>query len=442
MVIRGEGGFAQSEIRRRNLGRMLRALHVAGRMSRSDLAIELDLNRSTVASLVSDLVDRGLVLERTRTRSVPQAPGRPSPVVELRLDGPGVLAIDLSTDWIGAAVIGLGGAVVASTRREQSLANADPVQIVDELHDLVESMLLRLRSGPRIIAIGASIPGTVRAADGHLMHAPNLGWRDIPLGDLIRKRFASLDVPVFVGNDADLAASAEVLHGSGRGSDDFICLWGEGGIGAGFVVGGRAMGGAAGFAGEVGHLTVNPNGSLCHCGNRGCWEAEIGEEALLARSGRDRLGGAVAVTDLLVAADRGNDVAIAALAESGRWLGIGIAGLVNIFNPSRVALGGLSARLYPYVREALLRELDSRAMPASRALLQLTTARLGAEAPLIGASELAFAPILQDPTIVPFSRDTDPVHFRRQASPLQQQWARAQPARGGDDKLEFSGNFL
>jgi len=342
--------------------------------------------------------------------------------------------VDLSTDWIGAAVIGLGGVVIGSTRRDRSLASTDPVQIVDELHGLVEPLLGRMGVGPRIVAIGVSVPGAVRAEDGYLHHAPNLGWRDVPMGKLIRERFRDLNVPVLVGNDADLAASAEHLRGSGRGADDFICLWGEGGIGAGFVVGGRSLGGAAGYAGEVGHLTVDPNGNLCHCGSRGCWEAEVGEEALLRRSGRDPLGGTPAVADLLAAADRGDKVALAALAESGRWLGIGLAGLVNVFNPTRVSLGGLFARIYPYVREAVVRELDSRAMPAPRAMVELTTALLGANTLLLGAAELALAPTLYDPMIVPLSGDytrVDPDRWRprRTLSVEQPQAQAAQPRR-------------
>jgi len=416
MAIRGEGSVAQTEIRRVNLSRMLLELHLSGPLSRSELATELRLNRSTVASLIGELSARGLVWERSRTKRLLQAPGRPSPVVELRRDGPGALAVDLSTDWIGAAVIGLGGAMIDSTRRDRSLANSDPVQIVNELHGMVEPLLDPVAGGPRIVAIGVSVPGAVRAEDGFLHHAPNLGWRDVPMGDLIRERFRDLNVPVFVGNDADLAASAEHLRGSGRGSDDFICLWGEGGIGAGFVTGGRALGGSAGYAGEVGHLTVDPNGDPCHCGSRGCWEAEVGEEALLRRSGRDPLGGTGAVADLLAAADRGDEVALAALAESGRWLGIGLAGLVNVFNPTCISLGGLFARIFPYVREAVVRELDSRAMPAPRAMVELTTALLGANTLLLGAAELALASTLYDPTIVPLLGDSVRANAERRRS--------------------------
>jgi len=223
------------------------------------------------------------------------------------------------------------------------------------------------------------------------------------MGRLIRDQFEDLNAPVFVGNDADLAASAEYLRGSGRGTTDFICIWGEGGLGAGIIVGGRLLAGSAGYAGEVGHVTVDPNGDLCHCGARGCLESTVGEEALLRRSGRDPLGGTAALEDLIAAADRGDIVALAALAESGRGLGIGIAGLVNIFNPNRVSLGGLYARVYPYVRPAILRELEWRAMPAPRSMVDLVTVRLGGNAPLLGAAELALTPTLDDPAAVPMN---------------------------------------
>ena len=320
--------------------------------------------------------------------------------MELRQDGPGALAVDIATDWVGAAVIGLGGKIIASTRRDRSLFNVAPEKAVEDLNGLVRPMLAGLDKGPRIVAIGVSVPGLVRSADGHLHAAPALGWRDVQMGDLIKDQFEDLNAPVFVGNDADLATSAEYLRGSGRGTTDFICIWGEGGLGAGIIVDGRLLGGSAGYAGEVGHVTLDPNGDLCHCGARGCLEAAVGEEALLRRSGRDPLGGTAALEDLIAAADRGDAVALAALAESGRGLGIGIAGLVNIFNPNRVSLGGLYARVHPYVRPAILRELEWRAMPAPRAMVDLVTVRLGGNAPLLGAAELALAHLLNDPATV------------------------------------------
>ena len=409
MRMHGEIEGAQAEIRRRNLSRTLRELHVSRPLSRSELAARLHVDRSTVASLVSELAARGIVLERPRSKLVPQSPGRPSPVVELRQSGPGALALDIATDWLGAAVVGLGGKIIASTRRDLSLSNASPEKVVDDLGGLVRPLLAGLANGPRVVAIGVSVPGLVRADDGRVHAAPALGWRDVPIGDLIRDEFADLETSVCVGNDADLAASAEYLRGSGRGTADFICIWGEGGLGAGIVVDGRLLSGAAGYAGEIGHMTIEPSGDLCHCGARGCLESVVGEEALLRRSGRDPLGGTSAIEDLVAAADRGDDAALSALAESGRGLGIGIAGLVNIFNPDRVALGGLYGRVYRYVRAPILLELEARAMPASRAMVDLVTGRLGGNALLLGAAELALGPTLDDPATVPLLQGTAPV---------------------------------
>jgi len=258
-VSRGATEIAQSVIRRRNLSRMLNELHRRGPLTRSELALSLRVNRSTVASLIAELAARDLVSERYRDKpEVQPTPGRPSPVVEICRDGPAALALELSTDWIRAAVIGLGAWVAVSVRRDLPLASSTPGQALDEMHEIVAPMLKGLVRGPRVVAIGVSVPGAVRAQDGHVYDAPNLGWHDVPLGSLVRRRFHELGVSVFVGNDADLATSAEQLRGSGHGAADFICLWGEG-----------------------------------------------GEESLLRRSGRDPLGGTRALADLLSAADRG-----------------------------------------------------------------------------------------------------------------------------------------
>jgi predicted NBD/HSP70 family sugar kinase len=190
-------------------------------------------------------------------------------------------------------------------------------------------------------------------------------------------------------------------------------------------VAGRLLGGSAGYAGEVGHVTIDPNGDMCHCGARGCLESVVGEEALLRRSGRDPLGGTAALEDLIAAADRGDRVAIAALAESGRGLGIGISGLVNIFNPNRVALGGLYARVYPYVRAPILRELETRAIPAPRAMVDLVTVRLGGNALLLGAAELALAPTLDDPGALPLAEEPAPIETGDAPEGLDSEAARA-----------------
>ncbi|HEY8338710.1 MAG TPA: ROK family protein, partial [Egibacteraceae bacterium] len=235
--------------------------------------------------------------------------------------------------------------------------------------------------------------------------APNLGWRDVPLGQMMSEALG-LDVPVFVGNEADLGALAEHTRGAGAGVDDMLFISGEVGVGAGVIVAGQPLVGADGYAGEVGHMTVNPFGVECRCGSRGCWETEIGERALLREARRPDTGGRDAVAALLREAAAGSPTALAAMESVGTWLGVGLAGLINIFNPSRIVLGGLFARTYPYLAETVRLELDRRALFPARRLVDITSARLGDDSELMGAVELAFAPVLADPTIVPV-RDPD-----------------------------------
>jgi predicted NBD/HSP70 family sugar kinase len=163
------------------------------------------------------------------------------------------------------------------------------------------------------------------------------------------------------------------------------------------MVGGRPLTGAVGYAGEIGHLPVNPAGAACRCGAVGCWETEIGERVLLARAGYPADTGRAGVDALLRDAAAGSPRVLAALDELGGWLAVGLGGLVNVLNPERIVLGGLHGRTYPFVRERLEMDLARHCLPSSRSLVSVAPAALGADAPLVGAAELAFAPLLSDP---------------------------------------------
>ena len=146
-------------------------------------------------------------------------------------------------------------------------------------------------------------------------------------------------------------------------------------------------------------MPVNPNGSACHCGSVGCWETEIGANALLRRAGHPVDGGRGEVDAVVSEALAGSRVALDAFDTIGHWLGFGLAGLINVLNPRLVVLGGLFGRIHPFVTEALHEELGRRAMPATLKLVRVVPATLGMEAPLLGAAELAFEPMLNDPAI-------------------------------------------
>lgn len=392
-------GTGQEEVRRHNLSVLLRHLHAAGPTTRSDLTARTGLNRSTIGVLVGDLAARGFVVEGKATAT--GGPGRPSPPVHPRPEGAVALALEVDVDSLAAATVGLGGHVLGRRRVDRPGGRFSPEDTVDELARLARPLLRRLPAGAPVVAAGVAVVGLVRVGDGCVRVAPNLGWVDVPLAALVRRRLR-LRVPVAVGNEADLGARSEHVRGAGVGIDDLVYLSGEVGVGAGIIVGGRHLRGAEGYGGEVGHLPVNPAGQACGCGSVGCWETEVGEGALLRRAGRSaEPGDRTAVRTLLDDARAGDDAARAAVEAFGRWLGVGLAGVVNVFNPRRVVLGGLFAELHPLVARTVDAELDGRALDASRAVVDVVVSALGVDAPLLGAAELALDELLGDPTRMP-----------------------------------------
>ncbi|HEY5630401.1 MAG TPA: ROK family protein, partial [Candidatus Limnocylindrales bacterium] len=244
--------------------------------------------------------------------------------------------------------------------------------------------------------IGVAVAGVVRRSDGLVRTAPNLGWAEVPLGDELAAAL-DLNVPIAIANDADMGLLAEHRRGAATGVDDVLYVSGEVGVGGGAIIGGRPLMGVAGYGGEIGHMPVNPGGIPCRCGSTGCWETEVGEGALLALAGLPPDAGREGVEAVLRDAAAGVPTAEAALEHVGRWLGIGLAGLINILNPQLVILGAMHGRIHAAVRPVMERELDRRSLRAPRNSVRVVPATLGVGAPARGAAELAFEPLLADP---------------------------------------------
>ena len=387
-------GQRSETVRRSNLSAIVRELHLRGPQSRSELVARTGLTRTAIRALIGQLVAGDLAVE---VRGAPVgAPGRPSPLVSPKPSAVLVLAIEIAVDSLAAAVVGVGGEVVERVRIERPRGHLSVDEIAADLANMIRDLRSLERHREAFIGIGVAIVGVVRRTDGMVSNAPNLGWRDVPLGRHLSEALG-LDLPIVVANDADLGAIAELRRGAARGADDLVCVWGEVGIGGGIVVDGKALTGVAGYAGEIGHMPVNPDGAQCGCGSIGCWETEIGERTLLRLAGRPEDGGSEEVEALLERAAAGDPVSLAAFEQVGRWLGIGLAGLVNTLNPRVIVLGGLFSRAHPYIDPALEAQLDRMALAAPRGLVRVAPAELGIDAPLIGAAELALEPFLADP---------------------------------------------
>lgn len=393
----GRAGLNSERVGRDNLSLVLRQVHTVGPQSRSDLVALTGLNRTTIGSLVRQLESRDLVGERQVSSS--GQPGRPSHIVSVRSDTYMALALEIRVDSLAVALIGLGGTLIRSRRIPCDAKESGPDNTVALLIETANELMI-VADTRRIVGVGVAVVGLVRARDGLVRFAPNIGWSDVPLGDLIRAGLG-VDVSVSVGNEADLGGLIEHLRGAARGYDDVIYLSGEVGLGGGIIVGGRPLVGIGGYAGEIGHTVVNPSGIRCACGAIGCWETEVGESALLRAAGIPvSANSRRTVNRVFEAAAADEAVARRAVDELGRWLGLGLSSLVNTFNPSVIVLGGFFARLAPLVESVILEELDRRVLPAAREGLVILPGRYGLDAPLHGAGEVAFERLLADPTTV------------------------------------------
>ena len=381
-------GATQDEVRRSNLSTVLRLLHLGGAQTRSHLTAVTGLNRSTVGDLVSTLAALGLVRERAGdVRGV----GRPSLVVEPVPTSVAVLALDLRVERSVTALVGLGGEVFA--RAERRHRGGDREALLDEVVEGSREVIDALPKGASLVGVCAGVPGVVRATDGLVRFAPNLGWTDVPLGEFLRDRLGGGRGEVSVRNDADLGVLAEQLRGSARDSSTVVYLAGDIGVGGGVFVDGRPLVGAGGYGGEFGHMRINPGGHTCRCGARGCWETEVGYAALVRAAGDAASGG---LAGLLERAAQGDARVLEAFDTVADWLGMGLVNLVNALNPEAIVLGGHLGAVYAVAGDRVLAQLES-ALPAARDLVRITSSELGGDATLIGASEVAFSLLLDDP---------------------------------------------
>jgi len=383
-------GTRPDDVRRHNRSALLRRLHVHGPSTRASLATDLGLNRSTIKALVDGLAEDGLVEERVPARR--SGAGRPSLLVLPQAQAAVVLAIDIRVERAGMALVGIGGEILARGGWNIRPATSDAREVFTKIVDTAGPLIDEL--GVRPVAVGVSVPGVVRHADGFVHEAPNLHWTDVPLGAWLSH---ALRLPVHMGNDAELGALAEHLRGVARGFDDLVYISAEVGVGGGVISNGVSLRGAGGHhVGEIGHMVVRPQGRPCYCGARGCWETEVGERALARALGLAEdspVGAIVHELHLLTAGGR----APGGLAEFTDWLVLGLGNVVNLLCPQLVVLGDVFTALPPDLVEHVQARVRERSL-VSRALSGTTVAvsALGTDAKLLGAAELAFDTVLAD----------------------------------------------
>ncbi|MFJ9518305.1 ROK family protein [Kitasatospora sp. NPDC101801] len=369
----------------------------AGPCSRAAVAGATGLTRAAVSSLVEELLAAGLL-----TEAGPTAPngrvGRPGSELTLNPDGPAGIGGEIGVEHLAACVVDLRGEVRSWHRLEIANRGRSPAAVLADLAELL--CRAAEQAGLRPAGLTLAVPGLVGASSGVVVGAANLGWSEVPVAAELRSALRAAGaaelaaLPIEVDNEANLGGLAE-LWLAGR-PDDFCHLSAEAGIGAAIVIGGRLLRGARGFAGELGHLTVWPDGPPCPCGARGCLEQYAGETAVLRAAGLEGVRGDW-VALLAEQAAAGDPEVLAALAGAGSALGIAAAGAVNLLDPQAVVLGGGYAELGDWLLPTMRAELTARVTVRPWNENWLSVSPLGRRGPLLGAAVGVVRRIIANP---------------------------------------------
>ncbi|GII53812.1 sugar kinase [Planotetraspora thailandica] len=375
-------------MRARNLALVLGELNSSGPLTRAALSEITGLTKTTVSKLVADLIEAGLVVETGAVRDGER--GRPGMVVQISGAHIAAVGLEINVDYLAVRVVDLSRTV--RLRRTQAVDNrrAQPGDVVGLLRDLaLRAVDEAVEMGLSVVGGVLAVPGPVDLVRGAVHNAPNLGWRDVPVAALLELPF-----PVQVENEANLAALGELWFGCGL--SDFLHVSGEIGIGAGLVVRGRLFQGSHGFAGELGHVVVSPEGPACRCGGKGCLEQYASQDALVSAAG-GTLTSAGDISWILSRLEAGDTAAVAACERAGWALGVALSSAINLVDPDTIVLGGIYGPLFPWIGDAVAATLTSRLGQMRDVVPPVVVSRLGTEAAALGAAGQVIQRVIADP---------------------------------------------
>jgi predicted NBD/HSP70 family sugar kinase len=391
----GHRGVAADHVslRRNNLSVVLRHVRDLGPRSRARIAADTGLNKATVSSLVTELLERGLLREGLADST--RALGRPGQLVEL--DGTSVCGVgaEINVDYLAVSALDLAGDVVLEQRVPVDAAHLDPGTTLDRLADLVRTAVAAVDArGGQLAGVTLAVPGLVQVETGDLRLAPNLGWGELSVAQEMRTRLGEPTYPLHVDNEANLAAMAAYSEIRKTESvQDLVLLTGAVGVGGGVVAGGHLLRGGHGYSGEVGHMPVAPPGRTCGCGRTGCWETVVGLTALLHK-----------------ATDRDDPVRDPSLDVEQRLAGITrraeagdartLTALVNILNPDVLVLGGYFAVLGPWLKDPLEKAIRDRVIAPDGGGCRVVRSDLGFAAAVRGGAQISLDQVFVDPTMI------------------------------------------
>ncbi len=361
-------------------------------ISRTDLADQMGLTRAAVTLIVNDLIENEVILE-AESRAIPS--GRPPVVLEINPKRGLVAAVDMGATHMNIAIADFSAKIIGEKYLPLNIQQGPLICLPEVSRNLKELLKEHGIDSSQLMAVGIGVPGPVITDAGMVVSPPIMpGWDGYPIRKTLEQE---LGCSISLNNDAELGALGEWAYGAGRGEKNLAFIKVGSGIGAGLILNQQIYGGTTGSAGEIGHLTIDENGPLCTCGNRGCLEAFAGGHAIalqarhLVESGKRTLLSSIPIENLTAqevakAARRGDLPSQDIIMRAGKFIGIAIAGLVNLFNPGAVIIGGGVAQSGDLLTNSIRQAVRERSLRASEQGVHITTAMLGRRSSLMGAT--------------------------------------------------------
>jgi glucokinase-like ROK family protein len=363
-------------------------------ISRAEIAKATGLNKSTVSALVDELLAEGLILET----GIGESQGGRKPVnLSINKEVGNIIGIDLGVNYILSVLTNFAGEIIWEKRISLKKTNDTSLLRVNDLLQLVEETIHNAPPSARgIIGIGIGVPGIVNYEQGHILSAPNLCWTNVNLKEIVETRF---QVPVFIDNEANAGAIGEKWFGSGKKATDLLYVSAGTGIGAGIVINNELYRGSQGLAGEIGHMTVELKGLPCSCGNHGCWEEYASEKALFRYMQNNATVDSLSVFDLIELAIGGDQLAQEGFRNVGKYLGIGVANLINAFNPEIVIIGNTLPLVGDILMDELRQEVAQRCFASNYYSVKILPSELNMHACAMGAAALVISRLYASPVL-------------------------------------------
>ncbi|MFB5662383.1 ROK family protein [Alteribacillus sp. HJP-4] len=366
-------------VKKINKSIVLNKIQTNSPISRAQISKVTGLNKATVSSLVSELIEEDFVDEIGAGLSS----GGRKPMMLFFNKGAGYsIGVDLGVNYLLGVLTDLQGNIMEKT--EISITDTDTEVVFPMLKELIDELIKKApASRYGIVGIGIGVPGMINN-DGLILFAPNLDWHGVQLKQYLEDQF---HLPITIENEAKAGAHGEKIYGAGQNVSNLIYVSMGVGIGSGIIIEDKLYKGALGISGEIGHFSIESNGKKCRCGNKGCWELYSSEGALIEKTAPLFSAEQEVTLEFLIEQARsGNPHIINAFDQIGEYIGIGLANIINTFNPEQIIIGNRFADLEKWLRNPIQRVLQQRLLPYYHDSVDLTFSDHGIFSCALGSS--------------------------------------------------------